>query len=53
MKYRVYNEKNISQYDGAIFATYFKTKKEAVAYANQIGGDVKIERKLVSCWVPC
>jgi hypothetical protein len=53
MKYRVYTEKNICTRTGIIFATYFKTKKEAVAYANTLTEPAKIERKLVTSWVPC
>lgn len=53
MKYRVYNEKNINKNDGKIFPTYFKTKKEATAYANQIGGNATVERKVVTSWVAC
>lgn len=53
MKYRVYNEINICKRTGIIFATYFRTKKEAVAYAKEIGGEVRIERQLVTSWVAC
>ena len=51
MKYRVYNEKNIA--NGYIFATYFRTKKEAKAFAETLGGEVKIERKVCTDWVAC
>lgn len=51
MKYRVHNEKNISNV--FVFHTYFKTKKEATAYAKEIGGKAIIERKVASNWVCC
>lgn len=53
MKYRVYNEKNISTTTNHIFATYFRTRKEAVAYATEIGGNATIERKIGCEWVAC
>jgi hypothetical protein len=53
MKYRVYNEKNYSERLGYHLATYFRTKKEAVAYAAEIGGNVHIERKCCDTWVAC
>ena len=53
MKYRVYNEKNYSERLGYHLATYFRTKKEAVAYAAEIGGNVRIERKCCDTWVAC
>ena len=53
MKYRVYNEKNYSERLGYHLATYFRTKKEAVAHAEQIGGNAVIERKVGSTWVKC
>lgn len=52
MKYRVYNESNWDERMGMYFCTYFKTKKEAVAYAEKIG-NATIERKIVSSWVAC
>ena len=51
MRYRVYNEKNIG--NGIIFATYFRTKKEAKAFAETLGGEVKMERKVCTSWVAC
>lgn len=51
MKYRAYNEQNICKRTGTIFATYFRTKKEAVAYAEKIGGNAKIERQIGNVWV--
>lgn len=51
MKYRAYNEQNISERTGIIFATYFRTKKEAVAHAEKIGGNAKVERKIGDTWV--
>ena len=53
MKYRAYNEKNICQRTGIIFATYFRTKKEAKAFAETLGGEVKIERKVCTNWIAC
>lgn len=53
MKYRVYTQKNICERTGIIFATYFKTKREAVAYANTLTDQAFIERKLVYSWVSC
>ena len=51
MKFRVYNEKNIAS-NGIIFATYFKTKREAIEYGNTVlGGDYTIEKKIASNWV--
>ena len=51
MKYRAYNEQNICKRTGIIFATYFRTKREAVAFAEQLGGDAVVERKIGSSWV--
>lgn len=51
MKYRAYNEQNISERTGIIFATYFRTKKEAIAHAEKIGGNAKVERKIGNTWV--
>lgn len=53
MKYRAYNEQNICQRTGIIFATYFRTKREAIAHAEKIGGNAKIQRKVVDTWVDC
>ncbi len=53
MKYRAYNEKNIDKRTGFIFAKYFRTKREAKAHAEKIGGDARVERKLVESWVAC
>ena len=53
MKYRVYNEENYSERLGYYLPTYFKTKREAVAYAEKIGGNAVIERKGVSTWTAC
>lgn len=52
MKYRVYNEQNYSERTGNYFATYFKTKKEAIAFAGQIG-NATVERKCANTWVKC
>lgn len=51
MKFRVYNEKNIAS-NGYIFATYFKTKREAMEYGkNILGGNYIIEKKIANNWV--
>jgi hypothetical protein len=51
MKYRVHNEKNYSKTMGRYFNTYFKTKREAVAYAEEIGGNAVVEHKIGDRWV--
>ena len=53
MKYRTYNEQNWSERMGCYLATYFRTKKEAVAHAEKIGGNAVVERKVVDIWVKC
>ena len=53
MNYRAYNEKNYSERMGCYLATYFKTKKEAVAHAEKIGGNAVVERKVCTTWVKC
>lgn len=53
MRYRVHNEKNWSERMGQYFNTYFRTKKEAVAYAEKIGGNAVIERKIGLEWFAC
>jgi hypothetical protein len=53
MNYRTYNESNICKRTNMIFATYFRTKKEAKAYAEKIGGNYTIERKIGGNWVKC
>lgn len=50
MKYRAYNEQNICERTGYIFATYFRTKREAVAHAQKIGGKAVVERKIGDKW---
>lgn len=52
MKYRVYNDNNWNARMGQYMATYFKTKREAKAYAEQTG-NATIERKVVDTWVQC
>ena len=52
MKYRVYNEKNYSATLNQYFPTYFRTKKEAVAYAEEIG-NATIQKKVAYSWVNC
>jgi hypothetical protein len=51
MNYRVYNEKNWSERMGTYFHTYFKTKREAMAYAKEIGGNAVVEKKVATTWV--
>lgn len=53
MKYRVYTKTNISERTGNIFATYFRTKREAIAYAATLKEPATIERKIVTSWVAC
>lgn len=53
MKYRAYNEQNYSKRMGCYLATYFRTKKEAVAHAQKIGGNAKVERNVCGHWVEC
>ena len=48
MKYRVYEKENINGL--ALFATYFKTKKEAVAFAESICKNAVIEKKIGGSW---
>lgn len=49
MKWRSYNERNICKRTGITFATYFRTKREAIAYCQLHGGVV--EKRLVDTWV--
>ena len=51
MNYRVHNEQNWSERMGQYFHTYFRTKREAVAHAEKIGGNAVIERKIGADWV--
>lgn len=51
MNYRVHNEQNWSERMGQYFHTYFRTKREAVAHAEKIGGNAVIERKIGTDWV--
>ena len=53
MKYRVYNEQNIDAVRDMIFAHYTKTKKEAIAHGEQIGGNWVVERNVCGNWVKC
>lgn len=54
MNYRAYNEKNFSERMGYYLPTYFRTKKEAVAHAQKIGGNAVVERHCGgNTWVPC
>ena len=52
MKYRAYNEKNYSERLGGYFHTFFRTKREAIAWCEAHGGG-KIERKIGGNWFPC
>ena len=49
MKFRVYNDVNIDKRTGNKFPTYFKTKKEAVAYSETIE-NATIEKKIGLNW---
>ena len=54
MNYRVYNEQNWSERMGQYFHTYFRTKKEAIAHAEKIGGNAVIERRVMAnVWTAC
>lgn len=53
MKYRVYNEQNIDTKRDMIFAHYTKTKREAIAHGEQIGGNWVVERNVCGNWVKC
>lgn len=48
MKFRAYNNINIDT-TGKKYPTYFKTKKEAVAYSEKIG-NATIEKKIGLEW---
>lgn len=52
MKFRVHNENNVAS-NGYVFHTYFKTKKEAIAHAEKIGGNAVIEKKIGGNWFGC
>ena len=47
MKFRVYLKRNESK--GNLFPTYFKTLKEARAYASQFNDSV-IQKKVATSW---
>ncbi len=47
MKFRVYLKRNESK--GNLFPTYFKTLKEARAYASQFDDSV-IQKKIATSW---
>ena len=51
MKFRVYNKENITK--AYLFPTYFKTEKEAIAYAKTLGNKAIIERKIGGNWFEC
>ena len=51
MKFRVYNKENIAK--AYLFPTYFKTKKEALAYAKKFGDNAIVERKIGGGWFEC
>lgn len=53
MKFRVYNEINIDTKRGFVSPTYFKTKREAVAYAEKIGENAVVEKKIADSWFTC
>lgn len=52
MNYRAYNEKNFSERMGYYLPTYFRTKREAVAHAQKIGGNAVVERCIGGEWFP-
>ena len=47
MKFRVYLKRNESK--GNLFPTYFKTLKEARAYASQFNDSV-VQKKIATSW---
>ena len=47
MKFRVYLKRNESK--GNLFPTYFKTLKEAKAYASQFNDSV-VQKKIATSW---
>ena len=54
MRYRVHNDISWSERLGCYFDHYFRTKKEAIAYAEKIGHNPVIERKITcDSWTPC
>lgn len=54
MRYRVHNDISWSERLGCYFDHYFRTKKEAIAYAETIGHNPVIERKITcDVWVRC
>lgn len=50
MKYRVYTEQNKEATTDFIFASYFKTKREAESFAENQEKPI-IERKVGSSWI--
>lgn len=51
MRYRVTTEKNYSKRMGVYLYTYFRTKREAVSYAELLGINYIVERKIGGSWV--
>jgi len=52
MKFRVYNKNNLTM-GGNLFPTYFKTKKEAIAYAQKMGTNAVLQKKIAYNWYDC
>lgn len=48
MKFRVYEKENIKK--PMLFATYFKTKKDAVLFAESVCKNAVIEKKIGGSW---
>lgn len=47
MKYRVYNDQDWCERTKRYYPTYFKTKREAMVYAEKIGHNAVVERQIV------
>ena len=50
MKFRTYNEQNTCDRTNRVYPTYFRTKREAMEYAEKIGGNAVVEKKIGGNW---
>ena len=50
MKYAVHNYKNVCPLTRIVFRTFFRTKREALAYAATIEKPI-LEKKGVNAWI--
>ena len=50
MKFRTYNEQNTCERTNRMYPTYFRTKREAMEYAEKIGGNAVVEKKIGGNW---